>query len=81
MPPPVQGQGQTSDLRTALACQATRDATIAQVVVVYEETRNLTPTAARFGCGRRTLERAMAQFPKLGEAIEAARQRLAAVEG
>lgn len=83
MPPPIHGTGQTSDLHAALAHPdpAVQAAFIAQIVAVYGETRNLTPTARRFGCERRTLERAMVRFPKLGEAIEQVRERLAAVGG
>lgn len=83
MPRPNQGTGQTSSLRSALSHpdpQAVA-AFIESIANSYGETRDLTQTARAFGCERRTLERAMNDFPKLGEAIDAIRNRLAATAG
>jgi hypothetical protein len=52
---------------------------IAQIVASYGETRDLTRTAQAFGCERRTLERAMNDFPALGKAIQETRKRLSIV--
>ena len=75
MPRPAAGTGQTSALRAALCHpeQAVKEAFIVRIVQSYRETRDLSKTAAVFGCNRRTLERAIVSFPALGEAIEAER--------
>jgi hypothetical protein len=75
MPRPQEGTGQTSGLRTALAHPTlqVRADYIAGLVKVYEETQDLTKTAKRFQASRRTLERAIRDFPELRRAIEATR--------
>jgi hypothetical protein len=49
---------------------------IAAIVQAYGETRNLGKAAKALGAQRRTLERAIADFPELSKAIDAARSRL-----
>lgn len=76
MPPPTRGSGQTSNLRTRLSLDETRESMIAAIVQAYGETRNLGKAAKALGAQRRTLERAIADFPELSKAIDAARSRL-----
>ncbi len=77
------GTGHASSLRSALSHpdESVQADFIARVAAVYGEEQSLTKTANRFGCKLRTLERAMLDFPKLGAAIEAIRNRISATKG
>lgn len=77
------GTGHASSLRSALSHPdvSVQDEFIATVAAAYGEEQSLTKTANRFGCKLRTLERAMADFPKLGAAIDAIRNRISATKG
>jgi hypothetical protein len=81
MPRPNQGTGQTSGLRTSLAHPdpAVQADAVAKIAASYGETQDLTRTAQFFGCERRTLERAIQDFPLLRAAIGEIRNRLGIV--
>lgn len=83
MPAPTQGIGQTSSLRYHLSSpdEKARAEFIKQIAKAFGEDQNLTTVASRFGCKRRTLERAMVDFPQLGAAIEEIRTGLNATKG
>jgi hypothetical protein len=49
---------------------------IAAIVQSYGENRDLTKTAAALGAKRRTLERAIQDFPDLSQALSEIRARL-----
>ncbi len=78
VPKPKAGTGQTSGFRSALAHPdaLVRAAFVAQVAAAYGEDQDLGKTAERFGTSRRTLERAMADFQELGQAIQDVRNRI-----
>lgn len=81
MPKPMKGRGQTSDLRSALSHpdpQVVADF-IQRIARSYGSTRDLGRTAEEFGTRRRTLERAIQDFPDLKAAIDRARNAAAIV--
>lgn len=51
---------------------------ITQIMTIYGEEQDLTPTAERLGCSRRTLERAIAEHPALSAVIDDIRNRIKA---
>lgn len=78
MPAPTQGSGQTSDLRARLRVPETAQDTIDLIVLAYGETRHMGQVAERMGVTRRTLERAIKDFPDLKSALDKTREALIA---
>ena len=68
----------TSALLSALRhpSEKVRALFIVEVAEVYGREQSIARTAEHFGCGPRTLERAMVDYPALAAAIEAVRNRM-----